>query len=158
MQQRVSIGIEPQESVTDARFKVTEAEAELKSIELDIAEIRATGREPMNTLSAPPGLGPGFRHGAFARARCPCRRRRSKARRCERRRARTRFDVGMAKAIEVEAAESRLIELESAVEVFQRKIAIRQTFLKGGLPAAVADLRGLEAETDLRRTALGAPD
>jgi hypothetical protein len=47
-----------------------------------------------------------------------------------------------------------VIELESAVEVFQQKIGIRQTFLKGGVAPAAADLRGLEAETDLRRTAL----
>jgi hypothetical protein len=33
-------------------------------------------------------------------------------------------------------------------------MAIRQTFLKGGLAAAVAELRGLEVEADLRRSAL----
>ena len=64
------------------------------------------------------------------------------------------FDVGLAPAIEVEAARTLLIEFESAVEMFQRKIGIRQTFLKGGIPAAVADLRALEAEADLRRTVL----
>lgn len=68
--------------------------------------------------------------------------------------ARSRFDVGLANSVDVVAAGTRLIELESAIEVVQRKIGIRQTFLKGDVPAAVADLRGLEAETDLRRTAL----
>ena len=153
VQQRVSVGIEPQESVPDAQLRVTEAEAELKSIELDIAEIRATGREPMNALSAPLISGRDFVterwrvEMSVPVAALELEKVRAQA-------ARTRFDVGLANAIDVEAARTRLIELESAVEVFQRKIGIRQTFLKGALPAAVADLRGLEAETDLRRTAL----
>ena len=67
---------------------------------------------------------------------------------------RGRFDIGTANTMEVEAAETRVIELEAAVEAFDRRIAIRQVFLKGGVPAAVAELRGLEAEAELRRTAL----
>jgi hypothetical protein len=53
IQQRVSVGTEAPEGVLDMRSKVSEAEAELKSIGLDIEEIRATGREPMHSLSAP---------------------------------------------------------------------------------------------------------
>ena len=153
MEQRVSVGLEPQETVLDVRFKVNEAEAELKSIELDLGEIRATGREPMNALSAPLISGRDFVterlrvEMSVPAAALALEKLRAQA-------ARSRFEVGMAKAIDVEAAETRVIELESAVEVFQRKIGIRQTFLKGGLVAALADLRGLEAETDLRRTAL----
>ena len=153
MEQRVSVGLEPQEAVLDVRFKVNEADAELKSIELDLGEIRATGREPMNALSAPLISGRDFVterlrvEMSVPAAALALEKLRAQA-------ARSRFEVGMAKAIDVEAAETRVIELESAVEVFQRKIGIRQTFLKGGLVAALADLRGLEAETDLRRTAL----
>ena len=153
VQQRVSVGIEPQESVADIQFKVNEAQAELKTIELDLAEIRATGREPMYALSAPPISGRDFvterlRVGmSVPAAALELEKRRAHA-------ARTRFSVGLADAIEVEAAGTRVIELEAAVETFRRKIDIRQNFLKGGLTPAVADLRGLEAETDLRRTGL----
>ena len=66
VQGRVSVGIEPQEAVRDMQYTVTEAEAEVKSVELDIAEIRATGREPVHALSAPLDLGAGLRHGALA--------------------------------------------------------------------------------------------
>lgn len=153
MEQRVLVGLEPQETVLDVRFKVSEAEAELKSIELDLGEIRATGREPMNALSAPLISGRDFVterlrvEMSVPAAALELEKLRAQA-------ARSRFEVGLAKAIDVEAAETRMIELESAVEVFQRKIGIRQTFLKGGLIAAIADLRGLEAESDLRRRAL----
>ena len=152
-QERVSIGVERPETVADLRFKVKEAEAELKSIELDIAEIRAAGREPMHAVSAPLVSGRDFVterwrvEMSVPAAALELEKQRAAA-------ARTRFEVGLADAIEVETAEARVIELQSALEVFNRKAAIRGTFLKGDIPAAVADLRGLEAETDLRRTAL----
>jgi outer membrane protein TolC len=153
MEQRVSVGLEPQESVRDVRFKVREAEADLKSIELDLGEIRATGREPMHALSAPLVSGRDFVSERLrVEMSVP-----AAALELEKVRAqavRSRFEVGLAHATDVAAAETRTIELESAVEAFRRKMGIRQTFLKGGVPAAVADLRGLEAETDLRRTAL----
>jgi outer membrane protein TolC len=153
LQQRVSVGIEPQETVLDAQATVTEAEAELKSINLGIAEIRATGREPMNALSAPLISGRDFVTERL-RVEMSVPAAALEAEKARSRAARSRFEVGMADATEVGAAETRTIELESAVEVFRRKLGIRQTFLKGGLTAGVADLRGLEAETDLRRTAL----
>jgi hypothetical protein len=153
LQERVAIGIEPQESVHGLQFKVNEAEAELKTIELDIAEIKATGREPMQTMSAPQV---GSRDFVTERWRVemgvP-----ASALTLEKSRMqalRKRVDVGLAAPMDVDTAQTRVIELESAVEVIQRKIAIRQSFLKGELPAAVADMRGLEVETDLRRTTL----
>jgi hypothetical protein len=153
LQQRVSIGIEPQESVRDAQLKVTEGEAELKSIELDIAEIRATGREPTNALSAPLISGRDFVTERL-RVEMSVPAAALLLEKLQAAAARTRFGVGLADTTEVEAAGTRLIEVESAIEVFKRKIGIRETFLKGGLPSAAADLRGLEAETDLRRRTL----
>jgi outer membrane protein TolC len=153
VRERVSIGTELPESVADAQFKVTEAEAELKSIELDIAEIRATGRAPLSALSAPPISGRDFvtERLRVQMAVPAAARERGKVRVQA---LQSSFDVGMASAIDVEAARTMLIEFESAVEMFQRKIGIRQTFLKGAIPAAVADLRALEAEADLRQTVL----
>jgi hypothetical protein len=153
VQASVSVGIEPPEAVQDMRYKVTEAETEVKSVELDIAEIRATGREPMHALSAPLISGRDFVterwrvEMAVPAAALALEKMRAQA-------ARGRFEIGMANTMDVEAVETRVIELEAAVEAFERKIGIRQAFLKGGLPAAVAELRGLEAEAELRRTAL----
>ncbi len=153
MQQRVSVGIEPKDTVLDMQVRVKEAEAELQSIELDITEIKATGREPMHALSAPLVSGRDFVTErwrvemtvpvaalALAKTRADA--------------AQGRFDVGIANPTEVEAARTRIAELEAAVRAFELKLAIRQTFLKGGLSPSVADLRGLEAESDVRRTAL----
>jgi outer membrane protein TolC len=153
VQERVSVGIEPQDAVRDIRYRVTEAEAEVKSVELDIAETRATGREPMHALSAPLMAGRDFVterwrvEMAVPAAALSLEKLRAQA-------ARTRFDVGLGNTMEVDAADTRVIELEAAVEAVERKIGIRQAFLKGRLAAAVAELRGLEAEADLRRSAL----
>lgn len=152
-QQRVSVGTAPQETVLDLRAKVSEGEAELRSIELDIEEIRATGREPMHSMSAPLVSGRDFVSERWrVEMTVP-----SAALARERTRADTargRVQVGIAKPSEVEAATAQIAELEAAVEAFERKLAIRQTFLKGGLSAPEADLHGLLAEGASRRKAL----
>jgi Outer membrane efflux protein len=153
MQKRVSVGIEPKDTVLDLQVKVKEAEAELKSIELDIAEIKATGREPMHAVSAPLISGRDFVTERWRVemtvpvAALALERTRADA-------AQGRVEVGIAKPDEVEAVRTRIAELEAAVGAFERKLAIRQTFLKGGLSPAAADLRALEAEADGRRTTL----
>ncbi len=152
-EQRVAVGIGDRARAREARLKVAEAEAEVTLVEIDLDEIRATGREPMTTVSAPLV---GGRDLVIDRWRV------------EKsvpvaaleiatedvRAARTRVDVGLANISEVEAATARMFEVESAIELIGQKFEIRETFLKGGLSAAVADLRVLAAETLQRRTVL----
>jgi hypothetical protein len=152
-EERLAVGIEGQAAVADARLKVSEAEAELRIIELDLAEVRATGREPMKTVSAPLVSGRDFVlerwqvEMSVPAAALDLARRDAQA-------AQTRFDVGLANTVEVEAAGARQIELESAIQLAQQRIGLRRAFLKGGITAAVADLRVLEVETEQRRSTL----
>jgi hypothetical protein len=153
VQSRVEIGTEPPEAVLDRRSRVAEAEAALKSIELDIAEIQATGREPRHALSAALVSGRDFVTERWrVEMAAPAAALASEKMRAQA--VRSKFEVGLANPMDIEAADTRVIELNAAVEGFERKIGIRQTFLKGGLPAAVAELRGLEAEAELKRTTL----
>jgi len=155
IEQRIAVGLEQKEIGLDMRSKVNEAEAEVKSIELDLAEIRATGREPMQSLSAPLVSGRDFvterwRLGmAGPAAALVLEKDRMIA-------AQRRVETGIGKPEDVEAATTRIAELEAALQGFERKTAIRQTFLKGGVPGPTADLRGLEVENELRRKALTA--
>jgi outer membrane protein TolC len=150
---RAAAGLEGQAAVGDARLKVSEAEAALRVIELDLAEVRATGREPMKTASAPLVSGRDFVlerwqvEMSVPAAALEMAKRNAQA-------AQRRFEVGLANAVDVEAAGTRQIELESTIQLIQEKIGIRQAFLKGLISAAGADLRVLEAETEQRRTAL----
>jgi outer membrane protein TolC len=150
---RVSVGIQSVAAVLEKRLNVTEAEAEVNLVELDLAEVRAAGREPMKGVSAPRVGGRDFvteRWQAEATVTAAALEFAKQATEA----ARTRFEVGLANNVDVETAAARQIDLEAAVQVAQRKMAIRQTFLRGGMPAAVADLRVLEAEAEHRRTSL----
>jgi hypothetical protein len=153
MVQRVSVGTEPPEKVLDMRSKFSEAEAELKSIGLDIEEIRATGREPMHSLSAPLVSGRDFVVERW-RIELAVRTAALSLEKTREAAARGRVEIGIAKPDEVEVAATRIAELEAALAAFARKLTIRQTFLKGGLPAQVAELQGLEAENETRRAIL----
>ena len=150
---RVAIGIETPAVAGDARLKVTEAEADLRVTQIDLDEVRATGREPMKTVSAPLVSGRDLVSDRW-RVEMSVKAAALEAAKLDAQAAQTRFDVGLANADEVAAAGAKPIELESAIQLARQKIAIRQTFVGGGITAAVADLRVLEAETEQRRAAV----
>jgi len=153
MQRRVATGVEDPAAVADARLNVTEAEVNVSLIELDIAEVRATGREPMPSVSAPLVNGRDFvieRWQLEAQVPAAAREVGKMAVDLWKR----RYAVGVANNNDVEKASARLIEVESVEQLIQQKIAIRQAFLKRTLTAAVADLRVMEVEAEQRRTIL----
>jgi len=150
---RAAAGLAGPAAVGDARVKVSEAEAALRVIELDLAEVRATGREPMATVSAPLVSGRDFVLERWqVEMSVPAAALELATRHVQA--AQRRFEVGLANTLDVEAASTRQIELEFAIQLIQEKIRIRQAFLRGGMNATVADLRVLEAETVQQRTAL----
>ena len=106
-------------AVNDARFKVTEAETEMRLVELDLAEVRASGRDPGKTVSAPLVSGRTSSPSGQVEATVPA--------------AAldvasgmstwpTRFDVGLANNQDFEMAGSRLIEVEGE-SLAQRELA-----------------------------------
>jgi outer membrane protein TolC len=153
VQARIAVGLEHPPAAGEARLKVTEAEAEVRIVELDLAEVRATGREPLKTVSAPLVSGRDLVSDRWrVEATVP-----AAALEIARQHAdatKVRYDVGLANSVDVETAGARQFELEAVVQLAQRKIAIRQSFLGGALTAAVADLRMIEAETEQRRASL----
>ena len=108
-------------AVNDARFKVTEAETEMRLVELDLAEVHASGREPGKTVSAPLVSGRDFvgRERWQVEATVPAAALEVAKRNVDV--ARTRFNVGLANNNDVEVAGSRLIELEGAIQLAQRR-------------------------------------
>lgn len=148
-ERRVSLGIGRQESLLEGRLKIAEAEAQLKVIELQLAEVRASGREPLDEISSPTVSGRDFvGERLLVEMSVP-----EAALNLEKRRLaadQRRFEVGLANNVTVETAQARVIEIEAAVEAFQRKIGVRQRFVKGEMDAATADLRALEVEAEQR--------
>jgi outer membrane protein TolC len=153
LEAQISVGMGRPIEVPEARLGVTQAEVELQLVQIDIAEVKATGREPVKTVSAPLVGGRDFvterwqMESQVPAAALQLARAAVDA-------ARTRYDVGLANNNDVENAGQRLIELESAVQAGQQKLAVRRAFLRKELTPAVADLRVMEVETEQRRTVL----
>jgi len=144
-ERRQTLGVETQDAARQARFDVVEAETQVQLLELQIAEIQVTGREPLNEVASPRVSGRDFVGDRWRiEMRVP-----QAALELERRRLQAvqeRVDIGLVQASEVEATRARVLELEMAVDAFSRKIAIRQEFLQGVISATLAGLRVLEAE------------
>ena len=149
----VAIGVKRPEDVQVARLQVAEAEAMLTMLELDLQEVRQTGREPIADISAPLVSGRDFvteRLQASLRApeqELTFARERGRA-------IRRRMEVGLATVTDLAESEARVLELEAAVASIRRKLDIRRAFVAGQIPAAQADLRVIESEAEQRVKAL----
>jgi outer membrane protein TolC len=147
---RSAIGIEGADAVSEARSKVSEAEAAVQLVELELTEVRLTGEEPVTSASAPLVSGRDFVSQRWQveltvpRTALALTRQRLE-------RAQVRFDVGMAAPTDVEQAGLDVAEVEAAIEAIGRKLEIRRSFLNGTISAAVADLRVLQAEAERQR-------
>lgn len=152
-QQRVSVGTGDQDAVLEARFKVIEAEAQLKLINLQLAEIDVTGSEPLNAVTSPLVAGRDFLMERWqVEMSIP-----AAALEVEKTRlqsAQRRVAAGVANPVEVQTSRARMLEMEAAMGAMQKKVGIRQRFLKRELDAALADLRVLEVEAEQRRQTL----
>jgi outer membrane protein TolC len=152
-QQRFSVGTGDQNALLEAEFKVKEAQAQLVSSQLQLAEVQLTGLEPLNQISAPLVSGRDFvserLHIEMSIPAAALDWEKTLLADVQRRVA-----VGAANTSELDVARSRVTEIQAAVEAFQRKIEIRRRFLNKDLDATLADLRVLEAEAQQRRSAL----
>jgi len=153
VESRASIGVVNPDAARDARQAATEAEAQLRVVELQLEEVRLTSQEPRDTVSAPLVSGRDFVSERW-RVELSVPKAAVELERLRQQAAQRRFDVGLAQANDVALAGLRVIEVEAAVEALERKLAIRQSFLKGVTSAAVADLRVLESEAEQRRSVL----
>ena len=153
VEQRISVGLEPQEARLEAQLRVKDAETALTVIQLDIAEVQVTGQEPKHGLSSPVVSGRDF---VLERLRAamtlPTTALALQKQRLES--ARGRVSIGVASRQDLDEISMHIVELETAVTAIEQKIAIRQAYLMGSLTAAMAELRGLEVETEQRRSSL----
>ena len=152
-ERRVSIGTENKLAVAEGRFKIAEAEAQLKSIELELEEVRITGRDPRGEMSSPLMSGRDFVSQRL-RIEMSVPETAVALERARLREAEMRFQVGIADATDIEVSRVRSIEVELALEAFRRKLEIRQKFLTGGVDAVETELRVLESEAEQRKKTL----
>jgi hypothetical protein len=153
IERRVSVGIATNAEVAEGRIKLAEAQAQVKVIELQLEEIRLSGREPRVELSAPRVSGRDF-VGERLRIEMSVPETVIALERARLRDAESRFSIGVANSLDVEVARMRVLEVETALEGFRRKLDIRQKALGGTVDAVETELRVLEAEAEQRRKML----
>jgi hypothetical protein len=152
-ERRLSLGHGNQEDALEARAKAAEMEAQVKALESQIEEVRITGREPSNEISAPMVKGRDFVSERLeiemAVPQAVLEFERLRLRDLER-----SVSLGAVSALELDEAKARVAEVDAGVEAFQKKLEIRQQFLVRKIDAATAELRILEAEAELNERAL----
>jgi hypothetical protein len=152
-ERRLSLGHGNREDVLEVRTKAAEAEAQVKSLESQIEEVRITGREPSNEISAPLVKGRDFVSERLqiemAVPQAVLELEGLRLRDLER-----SVSLGAVSPLELEEAKSRVAEVDAGGQAFRKKLEIRQQFLARKIDAATAELRVLEAEAELNERAL----
>ena len=144
-ERQTSVGVEPQDTLFEARFKLSEAQAQLQSLLLEAAEVDVSGHDPVTVVSAPLVGGRDFVSERWkAEMQIPV-----AALDAERARLQTlerRVSVGAASNVDAEVSRTRIRELESAVQALKEKIGTRERFLKKEIDGPLAELYILQTE------------
>lgn len=152
-ERRVALGMVDSHAATEQRQAVVEAEAQLRIAMLDLEEVRLTGREPRDEVSAPATSQRDFvsdrlqvsmsiATGALDLAK-------KKLQTAER-----RVSLGIEQRSSADGLRAEIIALESALSATQQKIAARQAFVSNKYDSALTDLRVGEIEAEQRLRAL----
>jgi outer membrane protein TolC len=153
VQQRFEVGTASNEALLEARVKVAEADVQVRLAQLQLEEIRVTGQEPLEQVSAPLASGRDFVSQRL-KLEMTLPEKAIELERARLREAQRRFEVGVADATDINASRARLLELEASLAALQKKIEIRQQFLADKLDATETELRVLESEAAARHAAL----
>ena len=129
-------------------------EAQMSMARLNLEEVRITGREPRDEVSAPPIPNRDFVQERLAagmsitQAALDTAKSRLQA-------AQRRVNIGLAQPGDADALRAEIVGLESALAATQQKIAARQAFVANKYDPALTDLRvgEIEAEQQLRALA-----
>ena len=153
VQRKQASGMASNDEWIEARIKLAEAESDLKVVQLQFEEVRATGREPLNDISAPLVSGRDF---VSDRLRAGMESTRVAVEMAEKQLhdTQTKVEIGIEDRLMAAVMRAKLAEIQTAIETVQRKLEIRQRFVKGEMDATQTDLRVLEAEAEQRLKAL----
>src|SRR5262249_32956144 len=136
-QKKLSLGAANQVNVLEDRAKVAKAEALVKSIESQIEETRITGREPSNEISAPLAKGRDFITERL-RIDVSVPQAALESEQVRLRDLERSVSLGIRSTLELDTARARVVELQTALATFDKKLGIRVRFLAHDLDAATA--------------------
>ena len=150
IEQRVATGVESQDAIPEGRQAIVQGEVQISLLESQLAEVRVSGREPQDAISAPLVGGRDYVVDRL-KMQLGVPRAALDLENVRLQRYQQRFAVGAATSLDVATSRHHIVELEFALRTLERKIAIRQQFRAKQLDEAMAELRVLEAEAEQRQ-------
>jgi hypothetical protein len=139
VQQRVAEGVRSEEDLAAARMFLLETEAAARLIELELEEIRVSGREPLGEISSPLVGGRDFvSEHIGVEMRLERERLNMVADGLER--ERRRYDAGVIDEQQLQSMRFGLLEYEERLESLEDRLSIRRDFLAGSVSAVQAEL------------------
>lgn len=151
--ERVEEGTQEERELMYLEFQIAQAEADAKATELELAEVRNSGREPLGELSSPLVDGRDYVSDRI-RVRMDVARRYLDIVRQEQSRTRQMVDAGMVDERELQARSLAALEAELQLEAMRRQLELRRAYLRSEVSAVEAELQSLETEAQNRVTLL----
>jgi hypothetical protein len=131
------------------RMYLADSEARLRLLELQLEEVRASGREPVGEVSSPVIRGRDFVTERLA-VELEVARQMMELAQGEVDRARTRYEIGTGDRTQYEALELAYAEHEQRVQSLERRLGIRADFVAGEVTGVEAELLVRIADTEAR--------
>jgi outer membrane protein TolC len=147
--EQVELGLQTDRELLIFEFQIAQAEADARITELELDEIRSSGREPLGELSSPLVDGRDFVSEKI-RVRMEVAAHHLDLVRGEQARVRSRADVGVVSEDEVQAQNLVARQAELQLEGLGQQLELRRAYLDSEISAVEAELKLLEAETQNR--------
>lgn len=149
VEQRVAVGVAGAEEQAQMRMFLTDTEARVRLLELQLEEVRATGREPVGEVSSPVVRGRDFVTERLE-VELGVAEQMLELVQPEVDRALRRYEIGVDDRAQVEMMRLSLAEYEQRVESLRDRLAIRADFIAGRISAVEAELMVRLSDTEGR--------
>jgi len=142
---RVEQGVVSSRELMHVELQISQAEADVTIVALELEEIRSTGREPLGELSSPLVDGRDFVSEKI-HARMQVARQRLDVVQRTRERTRQQAAIGVVTERELQAQDLTLLEAEQHLRALSEQLEIRRAYLDSEITAVEAELKLLELE------------
>jgi outer membrane protein TolC len=147
--EQVEQGVRSDKELQYLELQIAEAQANARIVELELEELRRSGREPLGKLSSPLVDGRDFVSEKIE-VRMEVARYHLDLVRRELEQARQRAAAGLVSEVEVQARNLAAQEAESQVRSLDQQLELRRAYLDGEITAVEAELKLLELEAQNR--------
>ncbi len=147
--EQVDAGLRGEEELWYLELQITQADADVRLRGLELEELQASGREPLDELSSPLVDGRDFVTERL-QIQADIARRHVEVLRSEAEREEQRAAVGVAAQQDVQGRDLAVAEAERHLRDLTQQLQIRRAYLDGEISAVEAELKLLEAEAQNR--------